>query len=82
MADKNGNGEWKFDLNKWTLEDYIQFSSTEVTKERIVWIGKTIVSTPFGAVNLDDPAERARVPFLAWAEGIKAFNQAVEKAFQ
>lgn len=82
MAKENGNSEWKFDLNKWTLEDYIQFSSTEKTLERIVWIGKTIVATPFGTVNLDVPEERAKVPFLAWAEGIKAFNQAVEKAFQ
>lgn len=82
MAKENGNGEWKFDLNKWTLEDYIQFSSTEKTLDRIVWIGKTIVSTPFGAVDIDTAEGRAKVPFLAWAEGIKAFNKAVEAAFQ
>ena len=80
MAEKNG--EWKFDLNKWTLEDYIQFSSTENTKERIVWIGKTIVSTPLGAINMDAAEDRARIPFMMWAEGIKAFNNAVEAAFQ
>ena len=55
MAKDNGNGEWRFDLNKWTLEDYIQFSSTEKTLDRIVWIGKTIVSTPFAAKKYSWP---------------------------
>lgn len=81
MAKENGNGEWKFDLNKWTLEDFLDYSDKENLRERLPLLQQVIVGTPMGDIDLSTPEGRRKVTLMQWAEAIKAFNKVTEAAF-
>jgi len=76
-------GEWKFDLNKWTLEDFLDYSDKENLRERLPLLQQVIVGTPMGGdIDLSTPEGRRKVTLMQWAEAIKAFNKVTEAAFQ